>query len=188
MAKHRKSRRTSKRSRRTTKRHRRTYGGAWYDPRTWFSETSTNNTSAVSPLAPKSTMSNLFAPTRNRTRSVSPVLPSQEGSRYLIPKTRFAAENTVYTIPTLGSSPVGNSSKTSTARRRPNMAANVFKPSSRGAENALVARHVAELFQRSNSNQNMLNYLDTLQVAPHVKNRIRNQFLRNYGNAFNNNV
>jgi hypothetical protein len=93
----------------------------------------------------------------------------------------------VYNIPKLGSSPVGNSSKTSTARLRPNMASNAFKASLRGTENALVARYVAELFQRSNSRNNMTRYLNSLPVTPHIRRRIEDQFLRDYGNILNEN-
>ena len=182
MAKQRKSRR----NRRAIRKTRRLQGGAWYNPRTWFSGEDSpalvpSNTNSLS--KPKSSMTSLFAPTmRNRTRSVSPVLPSQEGSRYLIPKTRFAEQNTVIPIPKLGSSPVGISSKTRTGRLRPTMAPNAFSPTSRGAENALVARYVAGLFQHSNSNQNMIDYLNSIPVAPHIRNRIEQQFMRNYGN------
>ena len=31
-----KTRRQSRKHRKTTRKHRRTYGGAWYDPRSWF--------------------------------------------------------------------------------------------------------------------------------------------------------
>lgn len=192
MAKERKTRRVSRRSRKATRKQRRIYGGVWYDPRTWGAKSTSvvlNSSVDDKPMAaPKSTMSKLFSNTqRNRSRSISPVLPSQEGSRYLVPKLRFSEQTSVIPIPKLGTSPVGTSSKSSTGRLRPNMAPNAFKQTSRGAENALVARHVAEIFQRSNSNQDMLNYLNKIQVAPHVKNRIRNQFLRNYGNVFTNN-
>ena len=178
--------RKSRRNRRSTRRNRRIYGGAWYDPRTWGAKSTpidSNNLVQVEPkTAPRSTMSALLAPTLGL---------------------RFSKKNSVMPIPKLGSLPVGNAGKTRTTALRPNIATNFLKPYSqtprdarllsrrsnllRGNEDALVARHVAELFQRSNSKENMMKYFDNLKVAPHVKNRIEESFMRQYGFLLNNN-
>ena len=186
------SRRASRRSRKTTRKQRRTYGGAWYDPRTWGANSTPialNNSVVVEPTAaPRSTMAKLFSNTQqNRNRSISSVLPSQQGSRYLTPKLRFSEQNTVTPIPKIGSFPVGSSSNTRTRRLRPNLPSNVIKQTSSGNMNAYIARYVAQLFQSSNTLNDMNRQVQELKESPYIKQRIRNQFLRNYENVFNSN-
>lgn len=113
-------------------------------------------------------------------------LKRQTASRYLSPKLRFTNEVTVVPVNKVGRRPVGNSSKTSTRSLRRNLNPRMPMRTVRAKENEIVARHVAEVFQRSNSANEMEAYVNSLPIAPHLKNRIEAQFMRNYGNAFNN--